>query len=252
MRSSDVVAAIAASYRQPEWATFFEVSDGTGARKTRSADAVAVNMYPSRGLSINGFEVKVDRNDWRRELADPRKAEAIAQYCDFWWVAAPKDLIDPKELPTTWGLTEVDEKGALRIKVQAKALKPKAVTRDFFASLCRSKAKVDEKAVDALVARKLAVLRDQDAANNAREVERRSARATELAKQHAAFEAAVARHGRLSHLREDDIVRGLEMLDALGILSGWGQLRSLLTTAKNFAKTVEGIEANYLTKKEET
>lgn len=210
MKSSDVRAAIASSYRQPEWATFFEVADGTGMRKTRSADAVSVNMYPSRGLTINGFEIKVDRSDWRRELADPSKAEAIARYCDFWWVAAPKGLIDPVTLPATWGLTEVDEKGALRIKAQAKQLKSIAVNRNFFAA--------------------------------------KTAAADAVLKQHAAFAGAMSRYGKLSHMKEDEIVRGLEMLDDLGILGGWGPLRNLVSAAKNAARVVEKLETDFLKK----
>ena len=251
MKSSDVRAAIAVAYKQPEWATFFEVADGTGARKTRSADAVSVNMYPSRGLTINGFEIKVDRSDWRRELADPSKAEAIAKYCDFWWVAAPKGLIDPATLPATWGLTEVDERGGLRIKVQAKQLKSVAVTRNFFAALCRSKACADEAVVKALVEIDLRKALGDREAQVARAVAVRTAQADAVLKQHEAFAGAMGRFGKLSHMSEKDIFDGLQMLDDLGIRTGWGGLNQLLSAAKAVAKTVEKIETNYL-KKEKT
>lgn len=248
MRSSDVRAAISVAYRQPEWATFFEVADGTGMRKTRSADAIAVNMYPSRGLTINGFEIKVDRSDWRRELADPAKAEAIARYCDFWWIAAPKDLIDPKTLPTTWGLTEVDEKGFLRVKVQAKALKSIAVNRSFFAALCRSKAVADEAVVKKLVDVELRKALGDREAQVARAVASRTSAAEAVLKQHAAFAGAMGRHGKLSHMTEDEIVRGLEMLDDLGILSNWGTLKNLISAAKTATRVVEKFETDYFNK----
>ena len=250
MKSADVRAAISVAYKQPEWATFFEVADGTGARKTRSADAISVNMYPSRGLTINGFEIKVDRSDWRRELADPSKAEAIAQYCDFWWVAAPKGLVDPTTLPTTWGLTEVDEKGGLRIKVQAKQLQPKPVTKQFFAALCRAKACADESVVKAAVEVELRKALGDRETQVARMVRDRTVQAEQVLKQHAAFANAMGRFGKLSHMREDDILKGLQMLEDLGILGGWGPLRNLMSAARGAANTIDRIEKEYFPKEE--
>lgn len=250
MRASDVRAAIAAAYRQPEWATFFEVADGTGAAKRRSADAVTVNMWPSRGLTINGFEIKVDRSDWRRELADPEKAESIAQYCEFWWVAAPKGLIDPATLPKGWGLTEVDDKGALRIKVQAAERKAKEPTRAFFAALCRAKAGADEKMIDSLVDKKVSALREQDRENNQREIDRRTTAARELTQRHEVFSKALEKYGRLRNLSEDAIVEGLRMLNELGITDGWGPLRSLFGNVKTALRAIEAAEATINEKKE--
>ena len=47
-----------------------------------SGDAVIMSLWPSRGLELHGVEIKVSRADWKREAADPAKAEAIAAYCD--------------------------------------------------------------------------------------------------------------------------------------------------------------------------
>ena len=47
-------------------------------------------VWPSRGLYLHGFEIKVHRNDWLRELKNPAKAEEIAGYCHFWWVVATR------------------------------------------------------------------------------------------------------------------------------------------------------------------
>lgn len=251
MRASDVRAALAASYRQPEWAIFFEVADGTGMHKRRSADAVAINMWPSRGMAINGFEVKVDRSDWRRELADPAKAESIAQFCDFWWVAAPKGLIDPATLPATWGLTEVDEKGALRIKVQAKERKSREVTRSFFTALCRSRSQQDEGVVAALVEKKLNAAREEDRRTFERRVAEKTKAAAEVVERHAVFAKAFAGYGPLAHLDEAEIVRGLVLLKELGILSGYGPLKNLFNQARSTIRALEKIEAEHFLEKEE-
>jgi hypothetical protein len=54
---------------------------------------------------LQGFEVKTSRSDWRRELADPEKADAVARYCRQWWLVIPSaDMVKPGELPADWGL----------------------------------------------------------------------------------------------------------------------------------------------------
>ena len=155
MNASDIRAALRLAYTAPEWAILFEVLDATGARHTRSADAVAMSLWPSRGLSVWGFEIKVYRGDWLREKANPEKAEAIAKYCDFWHVVAPKGLIKIDELPDAWGLKEVDEKGALRTAKEAQKLDSKPLDRLFVASLLRNAGKVDDAEVGRLVEQQL-------------------------------------------------------------------------------------------------
>lgn len=118
-----------------EWALLEEVAPKNGGG-TRMADAVAVNMWASRGYAIHGFEIKVSRSDWLRELKQPEKAEAVYSYCDYWWIVAPKNIVKDGELPPTWGLLEL-RAGGLTQLVNAPKLKPKPVTREFFASLMR-------------------------------------------------------------------------------------------------------------------
>jgi hypothetical protein len=114
--SQQVYAAILAAHAPPEWACFSEVGNSTGSGCSRHADAVAVNLWPSRGYEIRGFEIKVSRGDLKRELTNPAKAEAIAKHCNSWWLATPKGLVaQPDTLPLGWGLYEVDEAGKIRI-----------------------------------------------------------------------------------------------------------------------------------------
>jgi hypothetical protein len=98
-----VWAALAKRYPPPAWALLAQVGNGTGFTGNRYADAMAMSLWPSRGLHLHGFEIKVYRTDWLRELKDPAKAEDVAAYCNFWWVATAPDVIRPGELPATWG-----------------------------------------------------------------------------------------------------------------------------------------------------
>ena len=87
----------------------------------RTADALAVDLWPSSGNAIHGFEVKVSRGDWLTELKDPDKAEAFKRYCDRWWLVTPTADIVRGDLPSGWGHL-IAHGGGLRIKVQAPRL----------------------------------------------------------------------------------------------------------------------------------
>ena len=99
--TEELRALLRKKYAAPEYALFEEVRNGTGFSRsvTRSADALAYSLWPSRGLELHGFELKISRSDWQRELLKPAKAEALQQFCDRWWVVAPVDLVQPGELP---------------------------------------------------------------------------------------------------------------------------------------------------------
>lgn len=124
-------------YLAPEWAIFFEVANGPGSHLRRYADAVAMSLFPSRGLDVHGFEIKCSRNDWVRELKRPEKADEIATYCDFWWlVVAEKEIVKDGELPEPWGLLTSNGK-ELRVAKRATRLDPKPLTRKFMAAMLR-------------------------------------------------------------------------------------------------------------------
>jgi hypothetical protein len=123
-------------FSPPEWACMLEVAPATGGG-TRYADAVAVNLWSSRGHAVIGMEIKVSRSDWLRELKKPEKAEtSVFRFCDRWYVVAPKGVVKEGELPTTWGLLELRATGLVEV-VAAPKLTPEPVTKGFFASLMR-------------------------------------------------------------------------------------------------------------------
>lgn len=95
----------------PAFCLLPQVRNGTGfARKTtRTADALAISCYPSRGLFAVGIEIKVSLSDWRKELGDADKSQSIQRFCRQWYVAAPKGVVPLSEVPPNWGLLEVTQ-----------------------------------------------------------------------------------------------------------------------------------------------
>ena len=62
------MALLALRYAPPAYAFFEEVRAQTGYAAGGSADGLALSLWPSRGIELHGFEVKVSRSDWLREL----------------------------------------------------------------------------------------------------------------------------------------------------------------------------------------
>jgi hypothetical protein len=125
-------------YPSEEYAMFYEVRDGTGFHASRSCDALVISLWPSRGLEMSGFEFKVSRQDWLKELTNPAKAEAIAAYCDRWWlVVSDLKIVHPGELPPTWGLMVADG-DKLKVHTEAAKLAPISLDRLFVAAIARA------------------------------------------------------------------------------------------------------------------
>lgn len=121
----------------PEWAVMTEVGQGTGSNAGRYADAIAMNLWPSRQLAIHGYEVKASRGDWLRELNHPEKAEPIAAYCDYWWIVA-NDGVVKDDLPDGWGLLIPNAGERLRVVTRAtKRTFVRDTDRTFVAAMLR-------------------------------------------------------------------------------------------------------------------
>lgn len=159
--SDRVRVALRKRFCQPEWNLFFEVRDATGFGGSRSADAVAMNCYPSRGLEICGFEIKVSRGDWLSELRSPAKSEPVQSYCDRWWIVAPADVVRVDELPVTWGMYEVTPRHELRVARDAPILTPVPITRTFVASMMRGAVRAAEAEIAEAVAARATELQER-------------------------------------------------------------------------------------------
>nr|WP_214692502.1 hypothetical protein [Variovorax paradoxus] len=128
----------------------FEVSNGTGSNASRSADIVLMNLWPSRGMDLIGYEVKTARSDWLRELKSPEKAWPVMQYMDRWFLLAAPGVAKLDEIPTNWGFQEFDGKRVRTLK-PAPQLEPKPITKTFLGSLLRRQVRD----ADAIVSRAL-------------------------------------------------------------------------------------------------
>lgn len=112
---------------------------GTG--PLRTVDALVVDLWPSSGHLIHGFEVKVSRSDWLTELKDPDKAEAFRPYCDHWWLVVPDAAIVRDDLPGGWGLLALTASGSLRARVRAPRLDRKPMPFEMHAAWLRAAVK---------------------------------------------------------------------------------------------------------------
>lgn len=160
-----VLMALREHFPAGEYAVIPQVPDATSYRKSRTADALVMGLWSSRGIYLHGVEIKVDRYDWSREKKNPKKAEAIAQFCDYWWIAAGNErVVALAELPENWGLLAANDKGKLRSVKAAKRLEPQPITRDFLAGLMRAieKATVPFEHVETKIAERMAEERTKE------------------------------------------------------------------------------------------
>lgn len=104
----------------------------------RSADAIRIGCWKSRGYALEGFELKATRSDWLRELKEPAKADTIARFLDRWWIVAPTGIVNRDELPVSWGLMQLRADGKLVVSVQATKRKPDPPDRYVVAMLARA------------------------------------------------------------------------------------------------------------------
>lgn len=238
---SSIHAALRKRFSPPEWALFFEVRNAAGFDAKRSADAVAVNTWPSRGLEVQGIEVKVDRRDWLRELGQPDKSEAVQQYCDRWWVAVSSDdIVRDGELPPTWGLLVLRGEKLVQ-KVEAPKLEARPLTRTFVAALLR---RATEGVVSTSEVQKLVEERLEQALSYERESHKRTVK--NLMETCDSFETRIRDFEAASGLKLDSWVDGKELGKAVAFVrSGRGTMMRELAGAEtrlaNALRVVEGV-----------
>jgi hypothetical protein len=135
LQAHDLFARLQGTFSEPAYITLEEVRDATGFDSNRSADAMAISLYRSRGKALWGFEFKVSRSDWLHELKQPEKSESILQFCDYWALVVPnKDIVKTGELPSTWGLY-VAQKNRLKCITPCPKLDPLPMTRTMLTAL---------------------------------------------------------------------------------------------------------------------
>ena len=186
--TTELKAAMERKWCAPEHALVLEVSDATGGRRGRIADALIMGLWPSRGIHLDGVEIKTQRSDWLRELKDPQKAESISRFCDHWWIHATPDIVKEEELPTGWGLRVYDGR-VWRTVVEAAKRNSEPVDNDFLAAILRRIDQMVDKRADGLVEKRIEDARADMEREIDRAVERRTFKVDALAKVAEAFEA---------------------------------------------------------------
>lgn len=139
---ASITAMLASKYSGSDWAFCSKVPNGTGMQKDRTADGLAMSLWPSKGLHLHGFEIKVSRSDWLKEIQDVSKAAAFSRYCHYWWVVAPKGIVKLEEMPGDWGLIEAGK--SLRNKKAATLRDPENPDHALLAGIFRACNKQDD------------------------------------------------------------------------------------------------------------
>lgn len=142
MKTEELLLKLSKKYPSPQYAFLSQVRNQTGYGQAvgsiRTADALALGLWKSRGYYLHGFELKISRSDWLHEFKDPSKAEAIAEYCDmFSLVIAEESIIDVSEVPKTWGII-VAKNGTVKTMREAPLLTPKPMDRAFLCGFMRN------------------------------------------------------------------------------------------------------------------
>ena len=147
-KTEKLIELLAEHYPSPDCAFIPEFRGGTGWGRESRADAIAMHLWPSKGLELIGFELKTSRSDWLRELKQPDKCDPIKQFCDRWYLVVDEMEIvkhdswniEKSELPKDWGYMRISYESypyKLRVIKEAPKLDPQPVDRLFLASLMR-------------------------------------------------------------------------------------------------------------------
>lgn len=223
----DIRRALRKRFPSPRCAIAFEVARGTGYSAKRHLDAVAMELWPSHGLALHGIEIKVSRSDWRRERDEPAKAEEVARHLDFFWVAAPKGVVPADELPTAWGLLELDGEG-LNAPKQATKTEAAPLDRLFLAALFRAANRpVSAEELDDGLARRLKELESDFDRRVVSEVALKREGYNRAAESWEKLVAAVAPESATFY-HDEELIRAVKVVFDSGIASSWKGVQTIL------------------------
>jgi hypothetical protein len=240
--AADIRLALMRRFCAPEWALLFEVRDATGFAGSRSADALAMSLWPSRGLELHGMEIKVSKSDWRSERANPEKAETIAAYCDRWHLVTAAGVVDsPEEIPPAWGWIELRDGRLVTVK-EAQLTDSKPCDRKFLAALLRRVSKADDDALDAEIARRDAARKEEFERRIDQAVKLRLSYRDAAIKDIEAFEAASGI--KISTFQgwgsdAEDIGRAVRAVMSSGVDKAWQGLASASATLRESAEKID-------------
>jgi len=113
-----------------------QLADGTGFGRSGWIDVAVFEMWPSNGLRRIAIEIKVSRQDFLREIANPNKNGWVRQAFHEFYFAAPAGIFDVSELPAGagWIMPRGD---SVVIKKAASVNNDAAIDDGLFAAILR-------------------------------------------------------------------------------------------------------------------
>lgn len=237
---SDIYSTLRGRFPEHEYVLMQEVSDKAGHARSRSADYIAVNLYPSRGLAIHGIELKSYRGDWLNELKNPSKQENHFQYCDYFWLLTADDKIAKmEEIPVSWGWLCI--KGdRVYTKKQARQLKPKAVSRSFMCAMLKRAASKEGYILRESISDKLESSYKEGQNASFREIKELKDRLADIEKNIDEFEksSGVSLKGLIKHYYWDDPEKMGKTFKLLNDAKGIDGIRSELARLEEISKDI--------------
>lgn len=149
MTEDDVVIILYEHFKKygDDVACFNHLRLGTGWISEQTMDFWAMYLTPSTKFRTIGFEIKVSRSDFLKEIRDPDKRVMAMTLCDEFYFVTPKDLLTRDEIPKNCGLWEIDDQKVMEVvrgpyycKTSAKLVCP---SWPFLASVLRRQATAD-------------------------------------------------------------------------------------------------------------
>ena len=107
MTANDLLALLRRKYSPPLWWSFDELRISAGhSHGEQKIDFWVMHSHPSKDFMRLGFEIKVDRGDFNRELLKPEKRRPALMLCNRFYFVAPEGVVPIEKLPIDAGLIE--------------------------------------------------------------------------------------------------------------------------------------------------
>lgn len=109
------------SSRAGQWIVLpeFRFSTGFSVYAERTIDVFCINCYPSTRHERIAYEIKVSRQDFKRELSEPMKRKPALYISNKFYFVTPPGLIAPALIPPEAGLMETTGDKELKVIVPA-------------------------------------------------------------------------------------------------------------------------------------
>ena len=151
--AEEVVACVRSRYDKgirgrEESVVFEQLANGTGAWLGRWIDVAVFDLWPSKGCTRRAIEVKVSRQDFLHELAQPEKHAWARECFHEFWFAAPPGVLKEEELPD--GAGWMKPRGQSMVVVRAARRKDNPECSDMLmAALARNAARAADDKLEA-------------------------------------------------------------------------------------------------------